>query len=167
MTDESCFPNQDGGLVVVRNSVMTDIHFTSEMFGTFNITRALKWAREHPDLKWADIPRDTVAGMLANIDHDQGRLRELREQLTFEPLLAIAMADGTSFIIDGYHRLQVLYERHRSHVLLCVIPIEHAEQFRVRYYLRYPGKPDQEISNLAILQSTFGRYTDTEGRMRT
>lgn len=158
------------GLIVVTNSVINDIHFTSEVHGSFNVTRALAWAEKHAILVESPMDLDMVGGMLSKMDVDPARMKELRLQLIegrlrLRPLLSVQLDNDEYFIIDGYHRLKLLHECKAPKIVSYGIAKQHREQFRVRYYRENDGKR-VEIGNLDVLSPLLGKFNDTQGRPR-
>ncbi len=119
--------------------------FTGEVTGSTNITALLEW------VKTTDREPEKVAfqnwnarDLLEAHEFDRTfkrRIKSLTEKIikdkTVEPLLCVKIEDGSVYVIDGWHRLQIIYlsctakQMNIVPFLAYMVTLEEAKRFPV------------------------------------
>lgn len=105
-------------------SISREEVFEGEVTGDVNITELKAWLKttNHKTTVNA-FEMWNAKDMLAHHDFDesaQPRIDSLLEMDKFEPLITVQDKDGAIYLIDGWHRLYILYEVSLHHEKLHV-----------------------------------------------
>lgn len=155
------------GTLSVKGGTFGDETFTSELAGTFNLTRIRQWIKD-TDLQpiTVNMALETMERMLAQRDIDPVRLEELlvSPAQVMEPLVAVEMVHEEriiSFLVDGHHRVAIFYNLGITKFRTYLVPADKVDQFKMA--MLFNG---EEIDPAQLLSITFGTHFDSDGNLR-
>jgi hypothetical protein len=165
-----------GELIIRGMRSLNDVAYTSNKFGSINITAALEYASEHGARVSAQLNVADVLRSMLNVDLDMDHVIKLNniqyaELRNLTVALYIDMEDGTHLLVDGNHRIAVLAARSARagietiEVKSFVLSRAQAEPFRIRYFAVVNGI-EREVGPDELLDEISGVYTQPDGTIR-
>ena len=160
--------------LIIAGIAPGEIEFTSETYGSYNVTRIERWIQESKLLPTKVVlERENLKKLLANIDIDQKRVEELlldfieTDKLPDKPLIAVEVHDGDPLVIDGHHRMYLNLQLDIFHADIHIVPMDIANSFKIVYMERDPKTGNtRAVDPVKLLLSSFGKYTDSKGNPR-
>lgn len=88
--------------------------FDGEKTGSVNITRLTEWLNKNREPEFCGMMQSNVSDLLKHHEFDETRkerIKDILSNLSYleKPLIVTDSEDGGVFIIDGWHRLEILY----------------------------------------------------------
>lgn len=149
-----------------HNATLSDVAYTHEFEGSFNITRALadiaSGALKPLRARCPILPSHVEANARADIH--EPTVRKMTPERGDQPLLVFMCRDGTGFVADGNNRLRWRIEHGLEDFKALIVGFEEREKYRIETWVRFEGSNEWEkVDEAKLLALSIGQHRPEAG----
>ena len=144
-------------MIRLEGALITDVSYTHETEGSFNVTKILR-SLDQPWVEKVIFPFNASiieSNMQADVHPET--VNKMTPERGDHPVVLMGCEDGTAFVVDGNNRMRWRILRGLKFARAHFIPFEHREQFRVRLMIERDGVW-REVDPKEELESMKGKH---------